>query len=278
MGDRAPITERGAEGRVTAYGDRAVAQGDTAARPPAAAISVPSTLPVGTGSSPTSPAIATVMIYDPQSRLKGRTATAILTNLERDLNAIRYPGKPPDFLLTQFGLRFEARHLSRMSTADERYNTARLDFPLYILNADTNDATSAKQIRELMLDHGIRDAGVAREQFEAAESGWTDRNVEGLGIQPLDGFKKVAFVKGDNVTKVAKDVEAGFTNVIKHELGHMFNIKMHSSSGVMRSGVQLAAGLLDYTDSNRATILTTLATLKMLSEAELLRRYLRQNP
>jgi hypothetical protein len=114
-------------------------------------------------------------------------ATALEKRLEQDLNAIRHPGKAPNFLLTQFGIRFEVRYLPRMSTPDERFTTGRLDFPVYILNAHTSDSISAKDIRELMLDHGIIDAGPAHKLYEEADEGWKDTNVEGLGIPPLSG-------------------------------------------------------------------------------------------
>ena len=276
MGDRTPITDRGAEGRVTGYGDRAVAQGDAAARPPAGTTATPgSTAGAATAAAP--PLVATVTLYDPKSRLKGSVRAAVVARLERDLNALRASKLGADFLQKKLGIRFEVRHVARISARDERFTTGRLDFPVYILNGHTSDATPAKEIRELMLDHGVIDSGVARSQFEDAHDGWKDANVEGLGIQPLQGFKKVGFIKGDNVAKLAKDVESGFTNVIKHELGHMCNIKVHASSGVMRSGIQLAAGSFDYTDANQQSILVKLAELATVSAVELQRRYERAN-
>lgn len=278
MSDRSPITDRGVEGRVTGYGDRAVAQGDTASRPPAGTAAAPGVPASAPAKAAPQPAIVTITIYDPKSRLKGKVAAGIIARLVRDLNAITRPGLPADHLLKQLGIRIEIRHLMRMSTPDERYTTGRLDFPIYILNAHTSDATSAKEIRELMLDHGIRDAGRGRGQFNDADEAWKDANTEGIGIQPLEGYKKVGFIKGDNVMKVAKDMEAGFTNVLKHEFGHMCNILGHSSTGVMHKGIRLAGGYLDYTDSNRGIILTELATLKTISAALLQQRYERANP
>jgi hypothetical protein len=49
------------------------------------------------------------------------------------------------------------------------------------------------------------------------------------------------------------------------------------STGVMRSGIQLSGGLLDYTDANRGQILTTLGKLKIVSAAVLQQNYERDN-
>jgi hypothetical protein len=285
MGNQIPVTDRGKEGRVTDYGDRVVAQGDTAARPPAGVVpassgpGVPTTAPSpGPTAVPGGPQIAKITIYDPKGHLKGSVATAVVQRLDQDLNAIRYPGKPPSFLLNQLNIRFEIVYLSRMSTSNERYTTGRLDFPVYILNGHTNDRVTTKEIENLMLDHGIIYGRSTKIQFEEADDGWKDPNVEGLGIQPLNGYKKVGFIKGDNVAKLAKDVEAGFTNIIKHELGHMFGMVKHSDTGVMRSGIQLAAGSLDYTDANRVFIVNELKRLtKGKSEAEMQKDYERVN-
>jgi hypothetical protein len=133
-------------------------------------------------------------------------------------------------------------------------------------------------IRELMLDHGIKDAGVAAGQFKDAKKGWENESVEGLGIHPLDGFKKVGFIKVDTVSKASRDYESTFVNVIKHELGHMLNIKSHSEYGVMRGSIMLQGGSLDFNDGNIATITQTLVRLSTVSEAELTRRYEAQNP
>lgn len=278
MADRTPITDRGAEGRVTGYGDRVVAQGDTAAAPPPGVVGSPNATPGVPAKTPAPPTIATITIFDPKGWLKGSVRTAVLARIERDINAVRPPGKRADHLLKQLNIRFEVRHLARMSSRDERFAAGRLDFPVYILNAHSSDKTSAKEIRELMLDHGIRDSGAAAGQFKDADAGWKDANIEGLGIQPLEGYHKVGFIKGDNVSKVAKDPEAGFANVIKHELGHMCNIKAHSATGVMRSGIRLVAGHLDYSDTNAETIVRTLAQLSTLSTQVLQQRYERANP
>jgi hypothetical protein len=278
MSDRTPITDRGVEGRVTGYGDRVVAQGDSASRPPAGTATAPGVPASAPTKAAAQPAIVTVTIYDPKGRLKGKVAAGVIARLVRDLNAITRPGLPADHLLKQLGIRIEIRHLMRMSTSNERFTTGTLDFPIYILNGHTSDATSAKEIRDLMLDHGIKDAGRARGQFNDADAAWKDANIEGMGIQPLEGYKKVGFIKGDNVAKVAKDFEAAFTNVIKHEFGHMCNILGHSGTGVMREGIRLAGGYLDYTDSNRGIILTELATLKTVPAAVLQQRYERANP
>lgn len=275
MGDKTTITDRGAESRVTGYGDRIVAQGTQAVQPPAGVV------PAGSGNAiapPAPPLVARVTIYDRLGAFKKALGATIASRLEKELNNMHRAARPVGDLAKTLGMTFEVRYLARMSTRDERYTTSRLDFPLYLLNAHEGATSSRKDIHEWMLDHGIRDAGVARQQFEEADKGWGSTSVEGLGIQPLAGFKKVGFIKLDLVQKSAKDLESGFTNVLKHELGHMLNIKDHSATGVMRSGIMLAGGSLDFTDGNLATITQTLVRLSTVSEADLARAYERQNP
>jgi hypothetical protein len=73
MGNRTLVTDRGVEGRVTGYGDRVVAQGDTATRLPGG----DRTRERRDKRPPAPPALATITIYDPKARLKGSAATAI---------------------------------------------------------------------------------------------------------------------------------------------------------------------------------------------------------
>jgi hypothetical protein len=276
MGDRTSITDRGVESRVIDYGDRVVAQGDTAAKANGGVLAPGATPAPASTTAP--PVIATISIYDPKHHLPGDVGASVVKQLTQDMNGVHQASQKADYLAVTLGLRFEVRILERMSTREERFASGKLDFPMYILHGHSNDSTSAKEIHELMLDHGIRDAGVARQLFAQAEEGWTSSTVEGLGIPRLLGFKKVGFIKGDSVAKVAKDTAAGFTNVIKHELGHMCNIVDHSRDGVMREGIMLVGGRLDYVEENLAVIIRTLTQLKVNSEAELAKAYERQNP
>jgi hypothetical protein len=277
MGDRSPITDRGVEGRVTGYGDRVVAQGDTALRPPAGTAPPPGGPKPAGSKTQQVVLIATITIFDPKQHLKGDVAKAVTARVAKDMNEVRPSGKPADHLLKQHNIRFEVRHLGRMSTADERKKIGRLDFPLYIFNAHTSDNHLVSEVLALMREYGIRERGKGETQYREAESGWADKNVEGLGIQPLLGFRKVGFVKGDNVAKHAKDLEAGFVNVIKHELGHMCGIEKHGD-GVMRTGNVILSGSQTFTDGNAKTIIGTVVRLATLTEATLQTLYETQTP
>jgi hypothetical protein len=254
------------------YGSRVIAQANTGTNPPAGGAAPPPS------NRPPVVLVARVTIYDPTGAHRTGLGKTVAARLENELNALHLSRQPDGDLVNQTNVRFEVRYLARMTTRNERFGTGRLDFPIYLLNAHSGATTKADDIRELMLDHGIKDAGLAAGQFKDADKGWRDEGVEGLGIQPLDGFKKVGFIKLDNVTRNSKDFESTFVNVIKHELGHMLNIKTHADYGVMRGNIMLQGGSLDFTDANIGMITQTLIRLSTVSEAELSRRYERQNP
>lgn len=264
------ITTRGVEDRVVGYGDRTVAQGARATTPSAAMTSV------SPKAAPPPPQPAIVTLYDPHGSLKGSVLTSVRQRLEQDLNAMAHASKTPSNLVAQLGIRFQVRHEARMSARDERFKAGVFDFPVYLLHARGGSQTSAAQIRELMLDHGIRDGyGPAHQQFKQAEAEWPGR-AEGLGIQPLRGWRKVGFVKADNLLK-ASDFVIAFSNVIKHELGHMMNLWDHRTGEVMRVPAFVTAHL-DYSQTAKELMLAKLEELKREPQDELERRYVRQNP
>jgi hypothetical protein len=265
------ITTRDLEGKVIGYGNRVVAQGANATKPPAAMTSVSTQ----TAAPPTLlPAVVT--LYDPFKMLQGSVASAVHQRIETDLNSLHFAGVSADYLATKLGLRFEVRHLYRMSSRDERFAAGVFDFPVYLLHRHGGSQTTASQILELMLDHGIRDAGIAADQFEQAKAEW-EGSAEGLGIQPLSGYKKVGFIKADEVDKAASDLVIGFSNIIKHELGHMMNLMAHKTDEVMRVPATYTVHL-NYSQQAANIMLNKLTELKKVPKVDLEQRYARQNP
>jgi hypothetical protein len=126
-----------------------------------------------------------------------------------------------------------------------------------------------------MLDHGIRDGGPARAQFADAKTAWETKHVEGFGIQPFRGFKKVGVIKGDRIEKDARDREQAYINVIEHELGHMMNIWGHSK-GIMITSVPLDSSVLAFTLDDRKTIKGELARITNTPEVDMAKYYARQ--
>ena len=268
MPDPRDFTAQGMIDKVLGYGDRAVKKGTTATTPPAGMTSVaPAAAPA--------PQPLTITFYDPQRALQGKVAAAVEQRIERDLNALHLAQLKSGDLVNVLHVRFEIQYRDRMSTKDERAGTGVFDFPVYLLHARGTLQTSPATIRQLMLEHGIRDGGEAHEQFEQADTGWLG-SAEGLGIQPLSGFKKVGFIKADELLK-ASNLEIAFSNVIKHELGHMLNLRGHSTGGAMRVPATFTEHL-DYASEAAKIMWTTLARLTSTPKAELERRYAQDNP
>jgi hypothetical protein len=141
------------------------------------------------------------------------------------------------------------------------------------------ERVGAKEILALMTEYGIRTTGGAGTLYDEAKAAWEASDTEGIGIPPLTGYHKCGFIKADGVAKASKgNYFVGFVNVIKHELGHMLNIKIHADKGVMREGIKLVGSVLDYTDGNASVIYQTLNRLRTVSAADLDRQYQRDNP
>lgn len=266
MGDK--ITERGLEGRVLEYGDRVVAQADVTnqtkaapppAPPPAAKIDV-----------------VTFILIDRRSLVSDSMRTSLRTRLERDLNALGVMNKEPDVFVKN-ALRIEVRWESKSPNASQRGSYGKFDFPLYFEKAHTSDSISASDVTDIMRDHGIRNAGKAASLYTEAEDGWKAKQVEGLGIPPLQGYRKVGFLKVDQVSGRANDVETAYANVLKHEFGHMCNITQHASAGIMLASVPIADSKVKFADDDQRAIQREMVRLKLQSEAVMQRIYEQKN-
>jgi hypothetical protein len=269
MPDPLDFTAKAMLDKVLGYGDRVVDKGVAATTPPSGMTSVaPAPVPA--------PQPLTVTIYDPQKALQGSVAAAVKARLETDLNALTLPGQKGDYLLKKVGVRFEVRFVDRMSTQAERTAAGVFDFPIHLLAVKGNFRVTATAIHDLMVDYGIRDSNRGHEQYVQADQGWTG-SAEGLGIQPLVGYRKVGFVKADELSSAAKDLVIGFSNVLKHELGHMMNVMDHTTGGAMRSPATYTAHL-DYAAKAQTTMVSTLTLFATTPQADLDRRYVQQNP
>jgi hypothetical protein len=223
------------------------------------------------------PRIAEVCFIDRKGLVPDSVRTAVMAALQRDLNAMYETDFGKRLLTQNLGATFIVTHTSKKLTLADRASFGALQYPIYFENAHTPDRIFPHDIESIMLDHGIRNAGRARQQFEAATKGWESRTVEGLGIQPLEGYHKVGFIKVDLVQKARGDFATIFLNIVKHELGHMFNMIAHTDA-VMRDGILLADKSLEYTTIHVAQILGEIARLQRRTEAELQAAYERANP
>jgi len=264
MGDDKGVT---LPDRVLSYGDTAVAQGNAATQTKVVPPPKPPPAPVD---------VITVILIDRRTLVSDGTRKALRTRLERDLNALGIVKKEPDVLKAQ-SLRFEVRWESKAPSAGQQGSYGKFDFPLYFEKAHASDSLSASEITDIMRAHGIRNAGKAASQYSEADAGWQNKAVEGLGIQPLQGYRKVGFIKYDQVSGRANDVETAFANVLKHEFGHMCNITKHASSGLMLASVPIADAKVTFAEDNQRAILRELVRLKALTEATMQRVYEQQN-
>ncbi len=263
-----PDNDKGAtlNDRVLSYGDVAVEQGKVATQssvvPPAKA-------------APATVEVINVILIDRRRLVSDGARTTIKTRLTRDLNALGVVNKEPDVLKAK-GLRFEVRWESKMPSAAQQEAYDKWDFPLYFEKAHTSDNLPSSEVTKRMQAHGIRNAGKAAQQFKAADEGWASKAVEGLGIQPLSGYRKLGFIKVDEISSRATDIETAYINVVKHEFGHMCNITQHASAGLMLASVPMSDPRITFAESNQRAVLRELQRLQALTEEQMQRLYERQ--
>lgn len=214
-----------------------------------------------------------LILIDRRALVPEGVRKAAKNRLEADLNALGVVKGEPDVLKGE-SLRFAVRWESRKPNANQQESYGKWEFPLYLERAHTSDNLGASEVIDTMLAHGIRRLKTALEQFKQAEEGWNDKNVEGLGIQPLAGYRKVGFIKVDLLDSL-NDVQTGYVNVIKHEFGHMCNLFNHTS-GLMASSVPKLDPKAKFTEPDQREILCELRRLKRHSQAEMERDYLQQ--
>jgi hypothetical protein len=218
-----------------------------------------------------------ILLFDPKELLESseELRNEFSKRVENDLNALRADPFPPDHLSKTLKLRFNMVYQGRNTTETERDAFKKFDYPIYLFNAHTLPDTSANEIKQIMQDHRIRNKGDGATQYKQAEEGWQNKNTEGLGIQPLKGYRKVGFIKVDRIFDTSTDRETAFTNIIKHELGHMFNKKTHGQ-GVMQDSILLSNSSLNYVEADKVSILVELARLHAKTEKELEKEYVKQ--
>lgn len=257
-----------ASDRVLSYGDTAVAQGTVATQT--------KVVPPSTPPPPPPVEVITIILIDRRSLVSGSMQASLVKRLERDLNALGVVKSEPDVLKAQ-SLRFAVRWESKRPSASQQGAYGKWDFPLYFEKAHASDNLSASEVADIMRAHGIRNAGKGATQYSEADAGWQSKTVEGLGIQPLQGYRKVGFLKVDQISGRANDVETAYANVVKHELGHMCNLTQHSSAGLMMSAVPIADPKVTFAEGDHRAVLRELIRLKALTEAVMQRRYEQQN-
>jgi hypothetical protein len=254
--------------RVLSYGDAVVAQGNVATQT--------KVVPPPTPPPPPPVEVVTLILIDRRSLVSDSMRTSLTTRLTRDLNALGVVKSEPDVLKAQ-SLRFEVRWESKRPNASQQASYGKWDFPLYFEKAHTSDNFAASEVADTMRAHGIRNAGKAASQYSEADAGWQNKAVEGLGIQPLQGYRKVGFLKVDQISGRANDVETAYANVLKHELGHMCNITQHASAGLMTASVPIANPKVTFVEDDQRAILRELVRLKLQTEAVMQRAYEQRN-
>lgn len=215
------------------------------------------------------------VVIDPTGQLTGGVRKEVLARLEGDFTALKTDGSV-DTIAKQLKLQFVASYLDRDPSESERGAFCPLDYPVYLYRAHTSDGKPASLILTIMRHHGILQRGNAGKLYPLAEEGWKDSNVEGVGIPPLRGYRKVGFVKSDNIAKLKGDLATINLNIIKHELGHMFGITSHGE-GIMKAGAALSYDNLEYSADHRRAIQVSLGRLSVMTEAKLQEEYERHD-
>lgn len=239
--------------RILAYGDAAVLAGQVATQS--------KVVPPPKPPPPPPVDVIRLILIDRRSLVTDSARKTVKTRLERDLNALGAVG------------RFEVLWESKMPNAGQQDSYGKWDFPIYFEKAHSSDNFTTTQVLEVLQHHGIRNAGGGKEQYKQAEDGWNSKTVEGLGIQPLQGYRKVGFLKVDQLSGRTRDVETAYTNVVKHEFGHMCNIKGHAKSGLMIPAAPVADDKAQFAADDKTTILEQLKRLKNLDEPTMQRAY-----
>jgi hypothetical protein len=253
--------------RILSQAEAALAPGNTATQTKA--------VPPSNPSPPPPVDVITLILIDRRQLVSDKLRNALKSRLERDLNALGVVKQEPDVLKTQ-GLRLGIRWESKKPNANQQASYGKWDFPLYFEKGHTSDNLTASEVIDTMLAHGIRRLGRAKTQYEQAESGWNDKSVEGLGIQPLQGYRKLGFLKIDQVSARANDIETAYVNVVKHEFGHMCNRTAHTS-GLLDRSVPISDPKATFTEEDQRAILREMVRLKNQSEAQMQRVYEQQN-
>jgi thiol-disulfide isomerase/thioredoxin len=173
----------------------------------------------------------------------------------------------PDWLKQQ-QLAFRVEYRSNEPTAREKESFSKLDFPVYLLGQQHGYGS----VRELMEQHQIprtiKCVGVkeAADPYELAEECWNGEGERGCGIPPGEGFRKVGFIKTHKVAADpvgSRDLAQAFLNVTAHEIGHMFNICIHTTQGMMKYPVPPNVDI-DFSPGERSVVLGNLIRLRNL--------------
>ena len=265
--------------RVTDYGDDAVARSERVLVAQADKAVKPKKKGGGAagGAASTKKKTVRILFFDPKGLLKNQEElrNEFSRRVEQGLNGLQAKALGADYLSGTLRLTFKVSYQARDTTKQEREGFGKLDYPIYFFNGHSPPDTSASEISKIMKGHKIGTGGIAASQYKQAEEGWQAKSVEGLGIQPLKGYRKVGFIKADRIFDTSKDFEASFTNVVKHELGHMFGKKQHGK-GVMSDSILSSDSSLDYVDGDQLLILVELGRLISNSQKKLDAQYTRQ--
>jgi thiol-disulfide isomerase/thioredoxin len=163
----------------------------------------------------------------------------LTSELEAKLNNIVAPEN-----LVQERLMFRVEYRSSEPKLQEKRDFGRLDFPIYFLGSQH----SSKTVQKLMEQHQIPDnikcprIKEAFDPYKRAEDWWKEPGRRGLGLPSGQGSRKIGFIRANKIAEdpaARRDLPQAFLNITAHELGHMFNLCDHSTSGLMKYPVSL---------------------------------------
>ena len=202
------------------------------------------------------PDLVRIHLIDPTGVLKSRTKLRqqIVTGLQQKFNALDRKWLEDNRLL------FDVVYRQGEPGKQEKAAFGPLDFPVYLLAEQHGVAT----IRSFMKQHGIPDSLNGQDIYQAADDGWSARDVRAVGIPSGRGYRKVGFIKTHKVfADATADAWLAFVNVIGHELGHMGNRLKHSPAGLMKYPVPLNTPI-DFAPLDRAGFLGNVLRLRTL--------------
>ena len=197
-----------------------------------------------------------IFLIDPSGVLGGRDELRknMIAKLERKFNALDHSW------LRTVKFKFVVIYRGQEPSDKEKAAFRKLDFPVYLLDKQHQEKT----VINLMEKHRIAKMVKNTDIYKYARDAWSQEHNRGLGIPSGKGYRKVGFVKAHKILDQAKDWAQGFTNCIAHEIGHMGNITIHTSKGIMKYPVPMDVDIT-FADGDRNWFFGDLVRLKKLN-------------
>jgi hypothetical protein len=173
------------------------------------------------------PDMVSIFLLDPSGVFKDRQKLCreFVSKLENKFNGMDAA------TLKNASFKFKVIYGLSEPTKAQKANFRKLDFPVYILDAQHTEGV----VIDLMEDHKIPKIIKKTDIYDYARKSWAKDFNRGLGIPSGDGYRKVGFIKANLVFRDGmNDLTQAFVNVTAHEIGHMGNRLNHSEKGLMK--------------------------------------------